>query len=233
VGNVRYNFLKSSYSQCPERFINLNLRTERDLIALYKRKSNKFDSYRCNDLLEKNIWDKYREEFKDKIELRDRENEETVVIDNLIDVLLKHPLQDEGMPLHAWELGLLSRRERVMFSNKINDAFNIIREESRQFAYLNPNTGCWIVFYFQYDFEEGDLLSNLQNMTNLKLIKEMKENSFEYSIFGYGFNVLSSEKEIALVIEDAENVEEISMTRYNESLKYFGKPQKYKIREFS
>jgi hypothetical protein len=228
----RYEFLKSIYSFCPRIFINLNLQTERDLIALYKRKSNSFNKYTCKDLLEENIWSNYKEEFEDKIKVRDKENEETVIMDNFIDTLLQNPLRDEEMPLHAWELGLLSRRERVTFANKINDALNITQTESRQFAYFNPNTGCWLVFYFQYGGEE-DLLKGLQEMTNLKLIKEMKENSFEYSIFGYGFYVSLAKREMALVIEDAENIGKISETRYNESLKYFGKPQEYKINEFT
>jgi len=228
----RYNFLKNIYSLCPDIFINLNIRTERNLIALYKKKSNKFDSYTCKDLLEENIWDSYREEFREKIEIRDKENEQTNIIDNLIDVLLKNPSYDEIIPLHAWELGLLSRRERVTFSDKVNGALVYSKKESRQFAYFNSNTSCWIVFYFQYNSQRESLLDNLQNMTNLKLIKEIKEESFEYSVFGYGFHVSSDEPEIALIIEDADNIQEIEGTRYEESLKYFGKPQAEKIKEW-
>jgi len=147
----RYNFLKNIYSDCPEKFINLNLRTERDLIALYKKKSNKFDNYSCKDLLKNNIWDRYRAEFKDKIEVRDKENKKTLVVDEIIDILLKNPLEDELIPLHAWELGLLSRRDRVIIADKINGAFSNNRIETRQFAYFNENTSCWTVFYFQYN----------------------------------------------------------------------------------
>lgn len=226
----RYNFVKNMYSHCPERFINLNLRMERDLIALYKRKSNSFQKYTCDDFLENNIWDRYREEFQDKIEIRDKENKQTHLIDNLIDDLLKNPLEDEIMPLHAWELGLLSRRERVKISNKINDSLSNNITETRQFSMFNPSTGCWLVFYFQYHTDRKTLLNNLQNMTKLKLIKEIEEKSFEYSVFGYGFHISSSD--LALVIEDAENNLNYSKYRYDEALKYFGKPQEYKIREF-
>lgn len=226
----RHNFVKDIYSHCPEKFINLNLRIERDLIALYKRKSNSFDKYTYDDFLKNNIWDRYREEFQGKIEIRDKENEQTSVIDNLIDSLLKNPLEEERMPLHAWELGLLSRRERVYLANKINNALLGNRKESRQFAYFNPNTKCWLVFYFQYSTQNESLLDDLENMTNLKLIKEIEEKSFIYSVFGYGFHILSNE--LALVIEDAEYNLSYSQQKYNESLKYFGKPQEYKIREF-
>lgn len=229
----RYSFVEKIYSLCPEIFINLNIRTERNLIALYKRKSNKFDSYTCKDLLEENIWDSYREEFREKIETRDKENAQTIIIDNLIDILLKNPLDGEVMPLHAWELGLLSRREKVTFSDKVNEALIFTEKESRQFAYFNSNTSCWIVFYFQYNSQRESLFDNLKNMTNLKLIKEIKEESFKYSVFGYGFHVSSSEPEIALLIEDADNIHEIKGTRYEESLKYFGKPQAEKIKEFT
>jgi hypothetical protein len=225
----RHKFLKSIYSNCPEKFINLNLRMERDLIAFYKRKSNSFDAYTCDNFNEVSIWDRYREEFKDKIEIRDKENIQTLVIDTIIDILLK----DEIMTLHAWEIGLLSRRERVIIADKINDAFNNSRMKTRQFACFNPNTECWLVFYFQYNIHKERLFDNLENMTNLKLIKEMKEKSFEYSVFGYGFHISSGEPEIALVIEDADNVHKIEETKYQESLGYFGKPQTHKIKEFT
>ena len=229
----RHNFLKNIYSDCPEKFINLNLRIERDLIALYKRKSNKFDNYSCKDLLENNIWDSYRAEFKDKIEVRDKENKKTLVVDEIIDILLKNPLEDELIPLHAWELGLLSRRERVMIADKINGAFSNNRTETRQFAYFNENTSCWTVFYFQYNSQRALLSENLKNMTNLKLIKEMKETDFKYSVFGYGFYISSDELKINLVIEDAENVQKIEEIQYQESLKYFGEPKVQKIKEFT
>jgi hypothetical protein len=226
----RYNFLKNIYSHCPKKFINLNLRMERNLIALYKRKSNSFDKYTCDDLNKIDIWDRYRENFKNKIDTRDKENKTTTIIDDIIDNLLKQPLKDETMPLHAWELGLLSRRERVILANKINHALLSDREESRQFAYFNPSTECWLVFYFQYNSEYESLLDNLQNITNLKLIKEIEEESFHYSVFGYGFHILSNE--LGVVIEDAEYNLKYSKLRYKESLKYFGKPKKNKINEF-
>jgi len=69
-------------------------------------------------------------------------------------------------------------------------------------------------------------------MTNLKLIKEMKETDFKYSVFGYGFYISSDELKINLVIEDAENVQNIKEKKYKESLKYFGKPKVQKIKEF-
>jgi len=229
----RQDFLKSIYSHCPEKFINLNLQIERDIIALYKRKSNSFDQYTCDDFLVENIWDTYREEFKDKIEIRDSENIQTSMVDDLIDSLLKNPLENEIIPLRAWELGHFSRRERVMFSKKISDALNDSRNETRQFAFFNSSTGCWLVFYFQYNTDSEELLDNLQSMTNLKMIKEMQEKSFKYSVFGYGFNISNGEITINLIIEDAENNQSYTEKQYEESLKYFGKPQEHEIYEFT
>jgi len=76
-------------------------------------------------------------------------------------------------------------------------------------------------------------LKNLKNMTNLKLIKEMKETDFKYSVFGYGFYISSDELKINLVIEDAENVQKVEEIQYQESLKYFGEPKVQKIKEFT
>lgn len=236
----RFEFVKSIYSRCPGIFLDLNNKSERDLVGLYKMGENSFSGVGCNELLASNSWDLYRSMFCDKIKARDSENNRTKIIDDLIDLLLHNHSNEESTLLHAWELGIRTRRERVGFlADKISDAIERMKtgNEQRQFAFYSQVTGCWSVFYFQYGEKQGELKKNLVNLTQLKLLKEIKENAFEHSVFGYGFRKSSIDTgnfidEINLCIEDAENYDEVSDERYEEAKRYFGKPNPKKIREF-
>ncbi len=235
----RFEFINSVFQECPHLFINLNLRTERDLIALYKRKSNSFSGYSCSQILQNNIWVNYRKEFKEKISARDKENEKTRVLDQLVDYLSDNIEKSEIMPLIAWEIGIQTRRERVGLADKVIKAFHGLKNkvEMRVFAYLSQTTGCWSVFFFQYGEEAGKLEDNLIKMAQLKLFKEMKDHSFSYSVIGYGFkksivHTGNSFDEIAVCIEDACNYPQIPIDKYNKSLKYFGDPKPKRINEF-
>ena len=236
----RHDFVKSIYENCPQLFIDLNRRTERDLVALYKRKENKFKNYYCKHLLAQNIWDSYRNEFSKKIALRDKENKRTKITDLLTDYLLKNSENNDLILEFSWEIGIKTRRERVPLEDKMTGALTGLKNktETRQFAYFSQTTGCWAVFYFQYGSEVGNLKARLAKMTRLKLFKEIKENSFQYSVFGYGFfKSLTSSKddyfnEIDLCVEDACDYTNIPQIEYIEALKYFGKPDPRKIKEF-
>lgn len=235
----RHKFINSVFKECPHLFINLNLRTERDIVALYKKKHNSFSGYGRSDISQNNIWINYREEFKEKIIARDEENERTKVLDQLVDYLSDNIGKSEVMPLIAWEIGIQTRRERVSLADKIIKSFNGLKNgvETRVFAYLSQTTGCWSIFYFQYGDEIGKLEDKLVEMAQLKLFKEMKEHSFEYSVFGYGFkksivHTGNAFDEIVVCIEDADNYSNIPIDRYNKSLKYFGDIQSKIINEF-
>lgn len=236
----RHEYFKSVYIGCPQAFLNLNIRTERNLIALYKLGNNSFNKGDSKNLIGVNLWAKYRNEFKEKIEARDKENRKTKIIDNLIEMLLHEHSSSGSTLLHAWELGILSRRERVSFlAEKIEDAICNMKagKERRQFAFFCQATGCWSVFYFQFGETVGSLRSNLVKMAKLKLFKEIVENSFGHSVFGYGFRKSSVETsndfdEVSLWIEDANNYSVVPKEQYTESLNYFGKPKPKEIREF-
>lgn len=235
----RYKFVNSVFQKCPHLFINLNLRTERDIVALYKEKSNSFEGYSCNQLSKNNIWENYQKEFKEKIRARDEENERTKVLDQLVDYLLINSEKSKIMPLMSWEIGIQTRRERVDLADKVIKAFQGLKNEvdMRIFAYLSQTTGCWSIFYFQYGETTGNLEDNLIEMAQLKLFKEMKENSFGFSVFGYGFkksivHTGNAFDEIVVCIEDACNYQHIPSDKYEKSLAYFGKPKPKKIREF-
>lgn len=139
----RHKYLKSIYHDCPHIFINLNLRTERNIIALYKQGLNSFDNYSCAQLLNNDAWVKYRHEFREKIITRDTENEQTKIIDYIIEFLNNH-LEDDIFLQSAWELSVRARRERVVLADKIIKALSGLenKKERRQFAYYSQTTGC-------------------------------------------------------------------------------------------
>lgn len=235
----RYTFICSIFESCSHLFVNLNLRTERELIALYKKQSNSFDGYSYLELSKGNIWQDYQIKFEERILARNEENERTKILDQLVDYLLFNHDKSDIMNLMSWEIGIQTRRERVVLADKVIDAFKglELKKCTRVFAYLNQATGCWSVFYFQYGDEQGKLEENLVEMAKLKLFKEMKEESFSYSVFGYGFkksiaNTRNTFDELAVCIEDACNYSSIPSAKYNDSLKYFGKPKINTINEF-
>jgi hypothetical protein len=235
----RYKFVNTVFEKCPHLFLNLNLRTERDIIALYKKKSNSFEGYCCTHLSEDNIWKNYQQEFKEKIRDRDAENKRTKVLDQLVNYLLVNVEVSEVMPLIAWEIGIQTRRERVELADKVIKAFQGLNDkaDTRIFAFLSQTTGCWSIFYFQYGENVGKLEDNLIEMAKLKLFKEMKESSFSYSVFGYGFkkSTIRTDNtfdEIVVCIEDACNYDTVPLDKYKESLKHFGSPITRVINEF-
>lgn len=235
----RYKFINTVFEKCPHLFLNLNLRTERDIIALYKKKSNSFEGYRCNHLSEDNIWENYQQEFKEKIRDRDAENKRTKVLDQLVNYLLVNVEESEVMPLIAWEIGIQTRRERVELADKVIKAFQGLNDkvDMRIFAFLSQTTECWSIFYFQYGENVGKLEDNLIEMAKLKLFKEMKESAFSYSVFGYGFkkstiHTGNTFDEIVVCIEDACNYHTVPLDKYKKSLKHFGNPIARIIKEF-
>lgn len=237
----RHDFVKPIFEKCPNLFIDLNRRTERDIVALYKRKNNSFREYNCTHLSNENIWKSYRNDFSDKIKSRDEENKNTKIIDVLTDYLLKNSKSDDLILEFSWEIGVTTRRQRVLLAEKIKGAFQGLKNgvEIRQFAFFNPTTGCWSVFYFENGNDSEKFKDNLSEMTRLKLYKEINENSFEHSIFGYGFFRSSNSdqddlySEIGLWVEDANNYQQpIAETKYMKALKYFGKPVPRKIEEY-
>ena len=236
----RNDFVKSIYKTCPQLFIDLNRRTERDIVALYKRKENTFKGCNCNQLSIANIWDSYRKDFSEKIKSRDEENKRTKITDILTDYLLKNSKNDDLVIEFSWEIGVKSRRERVILADKITGALQRMKNgvERRQFAFFSQTTGCWSVFYFQRGEQVGSFKEKLAEITRLKLFKEIKEDSFKHSIFGYGFFRPSGSNkdeyfnEIGLWVEDACNYPYIPEKEYAQALKYFGKLDSRKIEEF-
>lgn len=141
--------------------------------------------------------------------------------------------------IHSWELASMTRRQRVMFAEKINIAFLEMQEGKsyRQFAVFNATTKCWLVFYFQYGGTNEEFHSQTIRMTQYKLCIEKIERGFNYSVLGYGFRKSTiktpySYDAAKLWIEDA-NSYSPSEQEYLDAKGYFGSLEKQKIKEFS
>ena len=58
----------------------------------------------------------------------------------------------------------------------------------RRFAYCNPSTGNWLVFYFS-KLCSRQIHDNLERFVRLKLVSEVHWNSFDSGVYGFGFQV--------------------------------------------
>ena len=238
--NDRFNFVKKIYKSYAVRFLDLNNRLERQLIAFYKIHENTFPIEKWKELNTIDIWQKYETEFAEKIQARNEENRESFIIDRIIDFLITNNSESDSTILHAWELAVLTRRARVrILSEKISDAIERMQKgnKERHFAFYNQGTMCWSVFYFQFGGDRDTFCDKVTELAKLKLFQAIKDNNFKYSVFSYGFrkselHTGNTFDDICLWIEDAENYNSISEQDYLLASKYFGKDKEYKIQEF-
>lgn len=236
----RFEFLKQVYVLCPQYFLDLNSRLERNLIAFYKTYENKFsvDDWEPEKALD--YYSIYTSSLRDRILARNAENAESFIIDEIIDILRRNNTPTDSTLLHAWELATTTRRQRAgSLSEKIRDAIEgmLTGNPRRHFAFFNEVTGCWVVFYFQYGGSRGEFRDEAERLTRYKLLVEMKARDFKFSVFGYAFRKSSIETgatfdETILRVEDADKYSSVSESEYKLASQYFGKPRSQHIREF-
>lgn len=185
-------------------------------------------------------WDIYQTTYANRIEARDAENTESRVIDELITVLREHHSPEDSTLVHVWELASLTRPQRASsITVKIDDAFEQLQRgrPQRHFAFYNPATGCWNVFYFQYGGTNEDLGQRLQELCGMKLALEMTERGFQYSVLGYGFrkSVLETGNTfdaVSLRVADADAMKPIPEDLYVRARSYFSGGRSEGIHEF-
>lgn len=110
----------------------------------------------------------------------------------------------------------------------------------RQFAFYNPTTACWILFYFQYGGDSKTFTQRAKQMTRMKMQIERVQSDFKYSVFCFAFRKSSlvtgnSFDECVLWIEDAENHPSVSSEEYQIAKRYFMgavEGNNVKVREF-
>ncbi len=210
----RFKFFQAVYKKCANYFLDLNQLREKQLIAYYKLNNYSFPEQQWNP--DRDYWSAFQKQFSSNIKQRNRENEDSKIIDSLIDVILENDEEDISL-VHAWQLAVIPRRSRAgELTNKIKDALYKMKygKRYRHFAVRNEMTNCWLVFYFQYGGDLQNLIEKLEYLTKLKLFFEIEENRFSYSVIGYGFRkseivTQNMFDDIALTIEDAKKYENI------------------------
>jgi len=182
----------------------------------------------------------YTSSARDRILARNAENTESFIIDKILDLLRLNNTPSDSTLLHSWELATMTRRQRAgLLSEKISDAIERMLggNPKRHFAFFNQVTGCWLVFYFRHGGSSDEFKDEVEILTKYKLIVEMKERDFEYSVFGYGFRKSFIETgaifdELILRIEDADHYSSVPEREYKLACQYFGKLRSQHIREF-
>jgi len=223
----RFEFFKKVFSKYADIFLDLNEPREKQLIAYYKLNSYTFPIETWNPAYD--YWSEFQVKYAKNIEKRDKENENSKIIDGLINTIME--CHSNELPLvHAWQLAVIPRRARAsVLTQKITDALNKMHKgkPQRHFALLNPMTHCWLVFYFQYGEDKEFLIKKIERLTRLKLIYEISENNFSHSVIGYGFRkskVVTKYlvDDIVLVVEDAKDYKDISNELLTEAKQFFG-----------
>jgi hypothetical protein len=238
--NDRRKFLTEVFREEASLFLDLNLRYERNLIGFYKLNNNSFPVEAWKSSLDKNFWHKYKLEFTTQIELRDRENVDSFIFDEIIDLLRNNNQPHDSTLLHSWELAVLPRRFRAGLAKKLNSAFEgmVSQRSRRHFAFYNPSTECWSLFYFQYGGDSKSFVEEAERLAKMKMQVERIQQNFQYSVFCFAFRKSSIDTgntfdECVLRIEDADNHSTVSPEDYQLALKYFrGSTKGQKIYEF-
>lgn len=232
--NDRFNYLKKT---------DIPLGSELNVLGYYKSHYNKF-SESIIDYEAKPYWEIYHSTMANDIMSRTLHNKHSSWIDTLESFFSDHRKQFDGYPIglyFAWEIGSISRRERAYLGEKLNAVQDWFEKgnSTRKFAWFNGSTGNWLVFY--YSKSESSLLhKELHRLTELKLIKEVHETSFNYGVYGFGFqvSVIFPPQLMGLVtavVIGADEIKKYSETDLEEAYQHFGHRntrQVFKVEEF-
>jgi hypothetical protein len=236
----RFTFIQAVFDNDYALFLDLNRNIEKDLMALYKMNEYQFPINEWNESDKKNFWEIYQTTFAERINQRDDENNDSYIVDEIIDELRNKNETNNSTILHSSELAIFTRRARAgILAKKILDAFEKMQKglELRYFAIYNETTECWLLFYFQYGGDSETFTQNVLYYSKLKLFYEMNWNNFQYSVFGYGFRKSNIETgstfdQVFLCIEDSYRYSELDIEELKKANKLFGNIRKKEIKEF-
>lgn len=181
--NDRFTYLQIS---------DIPLGSELNVLGCYKTSNNKFP---CAPTDYETIpyWEIYCSTMVNEINKRSFHNRYSSWIDNLESIFSDQRRLFHRYPIglyFAWEIGSINRRERAYLGEKLDtvqDWFNA-GNSTRTFAILNGSTGNWLVFYYSKS-EPNQLHKELLKLVELKLVKEIHDESFEYGVYGFGLHV--------------------------------------------
>ena len=236
----RKSFLSRVFPSEPQYFLNLSTHTEQNLIGFYKLNDNSFPVEEWKSSTSKEYWLKYQKDFAARIEARDKDNVDSFIFDEIIDLLRNTNSPNDSTLLHSWELAVLPRRFRAGLAQKLKKSFEdmIAQRSKRHFAFYNPLTGCWSLFYFQYGGDSKSFMEEAERLSKMKMQVERVQQNFQYSVFCFAFRKSfiftgNTFDECVLRIEDADNHPSVSPEDYQIALKYFrGNTGRQKIYEF-
>jgi len=237
----RTRFLKQVFETEAAIFLDLNRRTERDLIGFYKLNDNSFPINLWKQSTDKRFWDHYQKQLVDRIAVRDEENEQSFIIDEVIELIRNQNANGVSTLQHSWELASLTRRARAgWLAPRVARGFEqmVGGRRERHFAFHNQATACWIVFYFCYGMTADEFRQKAIDLAKMKIQVERIQADFPHSVFCYGFrksliDTGNTFDECLLIVEDAENYPSVSPEDYARASKYFrGAGTPLPIREF-
>ncbi len=171
---------------------DIPLGSEQNVLGYYRMQSNKFPPAPV-DFAVSNYWHQYQVEMADRILARNTHNEYSFWLNKLESAYSDQRKLFSGYPLGlymVWEIGAISRRERAYLGEKISSVRKWFEagNSTRRFAWLNQSTGNWLVFYFSKS-EPKFLERELYRLVELKLIKEVHDDAFDFGAYGFGFQV--------------------------------------------
>lgn len=237
----RMKFIKKIFHDNAGIFLNLNNRIERNLIAFYKTFDNSFPLDKWDPDLANSYWNRYQHKFADRLTAREAENQQSFILDEIIDLLRSSNSPTDSTLLHSWELAVLPRRARAgILTQKVETAFRqmVGGRRERHFSFLNPVTGCWNLFFFQYGGDIEEFRRKAHQLTIMKMRVERVERNFSYSVFCFAFRksfvvTQNTFDNVVLLVEDATKYMTISSQEYQEAKRFAaGITEKRKIQEF-
>ena len=234
-------YLQDRYRYVKKHDIPLGI--EKDVIGYYKLHENAFPTDQT-DFAAGSCWTKYRKTMATAIGRRDTHNDYSFIVDKLEGCFADTRKLHSGLPVglyFVWEIASQTRRQRAHLGECLHNVKRDFEQgkSSRQFCVFNQSTSNWHVYCF---FNEGgtDIVSRLQRLVRLKIIKEVHLNSFKYGVYGFAFRVsrtfpvrlLSLDEATFMGADDAVENSDIDI---DEALQVWGS-QKYTsmvpIREF-
>jgi hypothetical protein len=241
--NDRKKFIEKVFYENHSYFLNLNSEYELDLIGHYKMNDNRFNLEQWKESEDKKFWLRYQNEFKEKIKLRDLDNQRTQVVDEMLEFVITENLTNEQAIEHSWEIGILTRRARAgVFADKIVDAVEKVSSggrKDRHFAFYNQLTGCWDVFYFNYGDDQYYFEERAKFLSRMKIFVERAKADFKYSVFCFAFrksSLIISDNVFDYCFlwqEDAKDYPIVLEKEYQEASQYFlGRTVEIPIKEF-
>lgn len=182
----RFSFAKSH---------DIPLGVEEQVIGYYKLHENEFPRDAV-DFRSESFWQEYKTSRAADIQRRAQHGEYSNIIDSLESAFSDQRKQFSELPIglyFSWEIGSQTRRARAYVGEKLHRVRRDFEDgkHSRQFSICNLASGNWHVYYFSKD-SRRNIGERLLRLVELKLIKEVHINAFEFGVYGFGFRVSST-----------------------------------------